>query len=135
MSDFSNCTSSVVWPEIYHFSPLFFSLPSVCGRNSVLLRTFFFFKEKKLFFPPLPFSSHPSHSSILYATETDTFEAGQRHFFSHSLSPSAWVSSFSPPKPLSLLARISALRARNCLVCEQRLVLFVVGPLTLSEYT
>lgn len=35
-SDFSNCSSSVVWPEIYHFSPLSFSLARVCGRNLVL---------------------------------------------------------------------------------------------------
>lgn len=45
MSGFSNWSSSVVWPEIYHFSPFSFSSASVCGRNSVLLR---FKKNKKL---------------------------------------------------------------------------------------
>lgn len=65
MLDFSNCSSSVVWPEIYHFSPLSFSSPNVCGRSSVLPRL----RKKKLLLlstlTPLPprvgdFSSHPS---------------------------------------------------------------------------
>lgn len=68
MSDFSNCTSSVLWPEICNFFPFSFPL----WKKLIPSKIFFPKEKKQLFFhlfPTFPsrwgFSSHPSHSSIL----------------------------------------------------------------------
>lgn len=70
MSDFSNCTSSVLQPEICNFFPLSFPL----WKKVIPSKIFFFSRGKNpsfffFLFPTLPsrwdFCSHPSHSSIL----------------------------------------------------------------------
>lgn len=62
-SDFSNCSSSVVWPEIYHFSPLSFSSPSVCGRSSVLPRL-----RKKAFASFHPHPTSPQGGGLQFSS-------------------------------------------------------------------
>lgn len=110
----------MVWPEIYHFSPLSFSLARVCGRNLVLLR---FKKNNKLkssFCSLSPFLSLEGTSILILPTAP--------YPVLQELPPMKLVCGSLPAKVvliplgcpsfcyLSLLSRILAVRARSCLL-------------------